>query len=52
MPDSAQSRHPGAAQLAAFAQGKLTAAERAALQAHLKACPACRQALAALPAGA
>jgi serine/threonine protein kinase len=50
MPDSAQSSHPGPAQLAAFAQDKLATSERAALQAHLKACPACRQALAALPA--
>ena len=52
MPDSAQSSHPGAGQLAAFAQGKLAGAERAAVQAHLKACPACRQTLAALPGGA
>jgi len=36
----------------AFAAGRLAAAERAALQSHLAACPACRQALAALPGGA
>jgi serine/threonine protein kinase len=49
MPDSAQSRHPPANQLTAFAAGQLAATERATLQSHLAACPACRQALAALP---
>jgi formylglycine-generating enzyme required for sulfatase activity/tRNA A-37 threonylcarbamoyl transferase component Bud32 len=52
MADSAQASHPSASQLAAFAQGTLTAGQRAALQAHLTACPACRQALAAPPGGA
>jgi formylglycine-generating enzyme required for sulfatase activity/tRNA A-37 threonylcarbamoyl transferase component Bud32 len=52
MADSAQASHPSASQLAAFAQGALAAGQRAALQAHLTACPACRQALAALPGGA
>lgn len=52
MPDSAQSRHPPVTQLTAFAAGQLAAAERAALQRHLATCPACRQALAALPGGA
>ncbi len=49
MPDSSPSTHPGITLLTAFAAGKLAAAERAALQAHLSKCPACRQALAALP---
>jgi serine/threonine protein kinase len=49
MPDSTHSSHPGIALLTAFAAGKLAAAERAALKAHLSTCPACRQALAALP---
>ncbi len=52
MPDSAQSRHPPATQLTAFAAGRLAAAERAALHSHLAVCPTCRQALAALPGGA
>ena len=47
-PDSAQSRHPGAVQLAAFAASKLVAAERTALRSHLAACPVCRAAVAAL----
>jgi serine/threonine protein kinase len=49
MPDSARSSHPGVPQLAAFAQGKLAGAERAALQTHLAACPACREAVTLLP---
>jgi WD40 repeat protein len=33
--------HPNAEQLQAFAQGRITAAELAAVQAHLEGCPSC-----------
>jgi serine/threonine protein kinase len=49
MAEFAPSRHPGLPQLTAYAHGKAVAGERAAIQSHLRDCPACRKALAALP---
>jgi tRNA A-37 threonylcarbamoyl transferase component Bud32 len=52
MVGSTQASHPGAAQLAAFAQGNLSSSQREAVRAHLNTCAGCRKALAALPADA
>lgn len=51
MSSSPPSSHPGLPQLSAFALGKLPAADREFVRAHLGQCAECRQALASLKAG-
>jgi anti-sigma factor RsiW len=47
MPDAVT--HPTPQELAAFGLGKLPERTAAAVAAHLETCPACRQAVAAVP---
>jgi serine/threonine protein kinase/HEAT repeat protein len=49
MPEFAPARHPGLPQLTAYALGRLPGVESAAIQSHLRECPACRKILATLP---